>query len=132
MNEPGRIGWVDLTVPDAQGVRDFYKAVVGWTVSEVPMGDYSDFCVHPSESEPPVAGICHARGSNAAVPPQWLIYITVTNLDASLASCLENGGKILAEPRKLGGAARFAVIKDPTGAVAALYESGAEQPILLA
>lgn len=64
--------------------------------------------------------------------PQWLIDIIVANMDASLASCLENGGKIPAEPRTLGGAARFAVIEDPAGAVAALQESGAEQPILLA
>ena len=26
----GTIGWTDLTVPDADGLRDFYSAVVGW------------------------------------------------------------------------------------------------------
>jgi hypothetical protein len=25
----GRIGWIDLTVPDAEGIRDLYNAVVG-------------------------------------------------------------------------------------------------------
>jgi len=28
----GRIGWLDLTVPDAPEVRDFYRQVVGWSV----------------------------------------------------------------------------------------------------
>lgn len=23
-------GWLDLTVPDAEGVRDFYRKVAGW------------------------------------------------------------------------------------------------------
>ena len=25
----GRIGWIDLTVPDAEAIRDFYNAVIG-------------------------------------------------------------------------------------------------------
>lgn len=43
----GSISWVDLTVADAPGIRDFYAAVTGWTASEVPMGEYSDFCYQP-------------------------------------------------------------------------------------
>ena len=27
----GSIAWIDLTVPDATGIRDFYKDVVGWS-----------------------------------------------------------------------------------------------------
>jgi predicted enzyme related to lactoylglutathione lyase len=33
----GRIAWIDLTVPDAVGVRDFYRHVVGWGSAEVGM-----------------------------------------------------------------------------------------------
>jgi predicted enzyme related to lactoylglutathione lyase len=28
-NVPGQIGWIDLTVPDAPALRDFYQAVTG-------------------------------------------------------------------------------------------------------
>jgi len=53
---PGTIGWFDLTVPDAPKLRDFYRDVVGWSSSEVVMGDYADFCMHPgSWGAPPVA-----------------------------------------------------------------------------
>jgi len=31
----------------------------------------------PPESNDPVAGICHARGANANLPAQWLIYVAV-------------------------------------------------------
>jgi uncharacterized protein len=119
----GSIGWIDLTVPNASQVRDFYRAVAGWSTSDVKMGDYSDFCVHPTPEAPPVAGICHARGENANLPPQWLIYITVADLDASIAQCKAKGGKVLAGPRAMGGA-RFCVIQDPAGAVAGLYCAG--------
>jgi uncharacterized protein len=120
----GTIGWVDLTVPNASEVRDFYKAVVGWTTSDVAMGDYSDFCMHPSADAPPVAGVCHARGPNADLPSQWMIYLTVADLDASIAQVKERGGRVLAGPKNMGGQARYCVIQDPAGAVAALYCAG--------
>jgi predicted enzyme related to lactoylglutathione lyase len=112
---------MDLTVPDAAGVRDFYRAVVGWSTSDVDMGGYSDYCMHPVEGEPPVAGICHARGANAGLPACWLVYLTVTDLERSLRECVERGGSVVAEPRS-AGQSRFAVISDPAGAVAALFQ----------
>ena len=62
--DPGSISWTDLTVADAEAVRNFYQAVVGWTPEAQPMGEYSDFVM--SADGTPVAGICHARGENAA------------------------------------------------------------------
>jgi predicted enzyme related to lactoylglutathione lyase len=67
------------------------------------------------------AGICHARGANASLPPAWLIYITVDDLDHSMAECTRLGGSIVAAPRGYGGG-RYCVIKDPAGAVCALYQ----------
>lgn len=121
----GAIGWIDLTVPDATAARDFYKAVAGWTTSDVAMGGYNDYCMHPAEGQPPVAGICHARGANAGQPAQWIIYINVADLDVSVARCQELGGAVLADPKTIGGYGRMAVIRDPAGAVAALFEPAA-------
>jgi predicted enzyme related to lactoylglutathione lyase len=120
---PGQIGWVDLTVPDAAAVRDFYQAVTGWTTSPVDMGGYQDFCMHPPGEPQAVAGICHARGNNAAVPPVWLMYITVDDIDGSIRRCHELGGKLLRPPVGAGPTARFCVIQDPAGAICALYEA---------
>ncbi|HYP12779.1 MAG TPA: VOC family protein [Bryobacteraceae bacterium] len=119
----GKIKWADLTVPDAPGLSSFYGAVTGWTAQELSMGEYSDYCMLPPGDEAPVAGICHSRGSNAALPPVWLVYINVESLDASLAKVRELGGEVIGEPRG-GPEGRFCVIKDPAGAYAALYEPG--------
>jgi len=116
----GSIVWTDLTVPDTETVRDFYQSVVGWSVDPVAMGDYEDFCVESEDGES-VAGICHARGENANLPAQWLIYIRVLNLDNSIEQCEANGGQVLQPPRDMGES-RMAVIQDPAGAVAALFE----------
>jgi predicted enzyme related to lactoylglutathione lyase len=116
------MAWADLTVRDATKVRDFYSAVVGWEAVPVPMGGYSDFQMNLPGTDQPVAGICHARGANANLPSQWLVYITVADLDASLEACAKHGGMVIAEPRGMGSFGRFCVIKDPAGAVMALIE----------
>ena len=116
----GTIGWVDLTVPNATEIRDFYRAVVGWMTDDVDMGGYSDYNMQLPGTKQAVAGICHARGVNADLPAQWLIYLIVHDLDASVARCLELGGTVLAGPKGMGSRARYCVIKDPAGAVAAL------------
>lgn len=121
--EVGSIGWFDLTVENADEVRDFYRKVVGWTETPLDMGGYSDYCMNQPADGKSVAGICHARGGNTGVPPLWLMYIIVADLDASLKQCEENGGKILRGIREYASQGRFAVIQDPAGAVAALYET---------
>ena len=117
----GKIGWIDMSTENAGAVRDFYKAVVGLESEDVGMGDYSDYNMTLPASGEAVAGICHARGSNAELPPGWLIYLTVADVDASAAACIANGGRLVIEPRSLAGG-RFCVIEDPGGSVAALYQ----------
>lgn len=117
----GTIGWHDLTVKNAPKVRDFYAAVAGWSVSEVEMGGYQDYAMVAANGEV-VAGVCHAEGINAGLPAQWLMYIVVADIDQSVAAAKKRGGKVLIEPRPLMGG-RFAVVKDPAGAVTGLYQS---------
>ena len=119
--EIGSISWRDLTVPDASAGRSVYEQVVGWTSSGLDMGGYEDFNMLAPESGTCVAGICHARGTNADLPPQWLMYITVEDVDRSADRCRELGGEVVAPVRPVAGG-RMCVIRDPAGAVAALWE----------
>jgi predicted enzyme related to lactoylglutathione lyase len=118
----GSIAWHDLTVKDAPRVREFYERVVGWKSSGQSMGEYEDFNMMQPESGDTVAGVCHARGVNADVPPQWLMYVIVEDVDRSAAMCHELGGKVIVAPRQMGGG-RFCVVQDPAGAMCALYKS---------
>lgn len=122
--KPGTIAWRDLTVIDAEGIRDFYKNVVGWSSDPVSMGEYSDFNMLPSGGEEPAAGICHAKGANVDLPPVWLVYIVVEDLEKSLEACTEGGGEILLGPKGMGPGSAYAIIRDPAGAVSALYQVG--------
>ncbi len=128
--QPGAILWHDLTVPDAESVRDFYAGVVGWSPEAVAMDGYDDFNMNSAPGGDPAAGICHARGGNADLPPQWLAYVAVADLASSIARCRELGGSVVAGPK--GGSSgdgvgdgAFCVIRDPAGAVLALLQVAA-------
>lgn len=123
MTKIGTIGWTDLTVPDAGAVRDFYADVVGWTATGLSMGEYEDYCMIPPDSDAAAVGICHARGANANLPAQWLIYIYVEDLDRSMNAVNARGGKVIAGPRSAGEQGRYCIIQDPAGAHAALFEA---------
>ena len=118
----GTIAWMDLTVPDAERVRDFYAAVAGWQPEPVDMGEYNDYAMIAPEPGTPAAGVCHARGMNADLPAQWLAYVIVSDLDASLQRCRELGGSVISAIKGVEGHGRYAVIEDPAGAVIALMQ----------
>lgn len=118
----GAIAWFDLTVPNAVAVRDFYAAVVGWVPEPVDQGGYADANMVLPVGGTPVAGVCHALGENADLPPQWLAYLVVADLDASIRTCVDRGGSVVAGPKGESPGGRFCVIRDPAGAVAALID----------
>lgn len=119
----GSIGWVDLTVADAPRIRDFYAAVVGWKFEGLDMGGYEDFVMNEPASGKSASGVCHARGVNKDLPPVWLVYFVVADVEASAARCRELGGTIVRAPGKMGPMGRFCVVRDPSGAVCALHEA---------
>jgi len=119
----GTIVWQDLTVPNAESVRRFYESVIGWESRPEPMGGYEDYYMQVPETGDSITGICHARGVNADVPPVWLVYFAVADVRQSAARCRELGGEILVEPRAMGDSL-FCVLRDPAGAICALYGPG--------
>lgn len=117
----GTVGWFDLTVEDAESIRDFYKEVVGWSSSPLSMGDYDDFVMATPDGTP-VSGVCHARASNAGLPAQWLLYVNVDDIEASRSACERRGGRLVTPVKHMKGQGSYCVIADPAGAVMALFE----------
>lgn len=117
----GQILWHDLTVENAGKVSDFYQQVIGWEKEGLSMGNYDDFIIKNPGDNAVIAGICHAKGVNKDLPAQWLMYITVENLDESMETCKKLGGKVLGEKRKMGEE-YYCLIQDPAGAFVMLCE----------
>jgi predicted enzyme related to lactoylglutathione lyase len=122
--KPGHPVWFDLTVPDAQPLRDFYATVVEWRSEPVEMGGYSDFLMYAPDGTG-VAGVCHARGSNQDLPPVWMVYFLVEDLAGALERVRAGGGAILKAPGRAGSGS-YAVIRDPAGVACVLYQKDEE------
>lgn len=120
----GAISWVDLTIPDADNIRDFYKNVIGWKSMDVNMGAYNDYGMISPDDNVVRSGICHRQGVNQDFPTAWIPYVNVADLDASIDAVTKGGGEIVNGPRKMGEKARYCIIKDPAGAYMGLYDHG--------
>ena len=119
----GCIYWLDLTVPDASATRDFYREVVGWSAQDVEMRDggarYADYTMLAEDGKP-AAGICHARGVNAGLPPVWMIYLPVGDLAESVRRVEQEGGTVIKTMRGEDGKDVYAAIQDLAGVYFAL------------
>jgi predicted enzyme related to lactoylglutathione lyase len=120
----GSFEWADLTVDNTDDIRDFYSDVIGFSFSEVPMGDYNDYCMNSPTDEQTKVGICHARGQNSGIPPVWMIYFIVEDLNASIIAVEQGGGQIISDIKGNDKNGMYCFIKDPSGAACALFQKG--------
>lgn len=124
-NKIGTMAWLDLSVGNAENVKSFYEDVIGWKSENVSMGDYDDYAMLEPINGEAVSGICHAQGVNKDLPSAWLPYFLVANIEASIDAVNAKGGKLITEIKSMGSD-KYAVIKDPAGAVCAIYQKVAK------
>lgn len=120
MSKTSNFAWHDLTVEDAESVKDFYTEILGLRSEAVDMGDYNDYNMI-NENDEIVAGICHKRGVNSNIPSQWMNYFTVTNIEDKLNKVEKLGGKIIS-PLNPDSEYKMAIIQYNAGAFIALFE----------
>lgn len=111
-NKHGDFIWYELLASDPDGAAAFYGALVGWTFSSAsPTGmDYRQF----SHGDQMIGG-CMKLPDGAPMPPMWLGYIGVDDVDACVASIRTAGGQVHMEPQNIPDVGRFAFVADPQG-----------------
>ena len=88
-------------------------------------GEYEDYVMTTSEDPEFAVGICHTKGPNQDMPPQWLMYFNVPDVEQALQQCVKMGGTVI-KPSTDMGSFEMGVIKDPAGAVAGVIKAKAE------
>ena len=114
----GSFAWNELATTNIDACRSFYSTLLGWEASEMPMEGmtYTVF----SKGGKQVAGMMPIAPEWGEVPPHWLGYISVEDVDVSAGMVESLGGSILVPPTDIPTIGRFAVIKDPAGAVVSI------------
>ncbi|MBD5785026.1 VOC family protein [Cellulosimicrobium terreum] len=111
--------WVDTEQPDVDAALAFYGALLGWEFEDrLPPGADGRYVV-ASLGGQDVAAIASGEG-----PPAWNTYVAVDDVDASARGVPDLGGVVLDGPTTVGPPGRMAVVRDPQGAVARLWQPG--------
>ncbi|MFD7439571.1 VOC family protein [Streptomyces sp. NPDC059861] len=118
-NAPGALGWVELLTREPARARDFYTTVFGWTVNA------SEHYTQWGLAGQDFGGMMTMDDKFPhEVPPHWLPYFAVADVDAATATATGAGGAALMEPTSVPDGPRIAVLRDPQGAVFGVYRAG--------
>lgn len=126
--QKGRHVWYDLMSTDPEGARDFYGEVVGWTVT--PFEGAPEPYDMWTTADGPVGGVMQLPDDARAqgIPSHWLAYIATPDVDATAARASELGGGVIMGPQDIPTVGRFAVLRDPFGAVFCGFTPAGESP----
>lgn len=109
----GAFSWAELATTDVEGAKKFYTALLGWTTVQAPVEGMSYTLAKVGEER--VAGIMSNQCQGGEIKPQWRVYITVDDVDATAKKAEELGGKILMPPTDIPNVGRFSALMDPQG-----------------
>lgn len=117
----GSLCWADLNTTDEKRGADFYTKLFGWQIAADPK-DPSGY-MHIKNGEQFIGGVPPSSFLPPGVPPHWLAYFQVDDVDASADKAAAMGARVYLAPKTIEGAGRFAVLADPQGAVFAIFKS---------
>jgi uncharacterized protein len=113
--QPGAFSWCELMTTDTTAATKFYSQLFGWGIVERPMSGMMYHVLNVGERS--VGGLMAMPPDAPAMPPQWGVYVTVEDVDASAQLATDLGGQVKIPPMDIPDVGRFALIQDPQGAV---------------
>ena len=120
--EPGAPCWSELATSDVEAAKTFYSGLFGWNLktgsADSPM-PYTE--IHAGDG-PPFGGMYPMPPQMQGVPPHWMPYFAVDDTDAFVTKATSNGASTIVPPTDIPDVGRFAVIRDPQGAVFAVIK----------
>jgi predicted enzyme related to lactoylglutathione lyase len=118
MAEHGTFYWNELMTRDAERAKNFYTKTLGWSFSDMPMGEGLGTYHVAMLGSKPVAGIMTMPPGPMfeGLPEHWFAYIAVDDLDARLGLLKAEGGHVIREPFIVPTVGRIAIVADNGGA----------------
>lgn len=121
----GTFVWMELSTNHQAGAKQFYSSLFGWEARDIPMGPDAVYTTFQRNGRDVCAAYTMKEEDRAVgVPPNWLLYIAVDNADDAVSRALELGGQPLSPAIEVPNVGRIAVIRDPVGAIFAIFQAG--------
>lgn len=123
MPKTGEICWTELMTPDTKKAKQFYNAMFGWETDDHDMG-HTVYSIFKQNGKNLNGGMLPTpKGQEKNIPPHWISYIYVENLDEMVKKAQNLGASVKVPVTAAGDMGRFAIIADPTGAAIGLWQS---------
>ncbi|MBV8969185.1 MAG: VOC family protein [Verrucomicrobia bacterium] len=116
----GQFSWNELATTDPAAAKEFYSALFGWQTQDLPMPQFTYTVVTAKGEESGQGGIMPIPPNAQGMPPAWIGYVTVDDVDASAKQAEKLGGKVMLQPTDIPNVGRFSVLLDPQGAAIAI------------
>lgn len=118
VNTVGAMCWNELATRNPETAMAFYSGLFGWVFSKTEGMDYWSFTNNGRMN----GGVVKMTAEWGEMPPHWMTYFTVADLDTAMTEAIILGGRVLNGPIESQGVGRFAVIHDPAGAVCTIIQ----------
>jgi predicted enzyme related to lactoylglutathione lyase len=120
----GRFVWYELVATDKEAAKKFYAALLGWQWQDEDMGDLGVYpMAHTGETFH-----CGIISSQEGMPPRWVAYVSVPDVDEACALAEELGGAVMVPGTDIPNVGRFAALQDPGGAVIMPFQGNSASP----
>ena len=116
--EPGAIMWNELVTTDQKDATDFYTGLLG--LGSGSMEGPMEYTLLKASGDD-VAGVMQITEDMGPVPPNWMVYFGVANVDDTTSQAESLGAIVLVPGTDIPGIGRFATIQDPQGAVFGIF-----------
>ncbi|MBS0350540.1 MAG: VOC family protein [Proteobacteria bacterium] len=122
MPKHGDFCWNELMTPDANKAKQFYKSLFGWDFQSRDVNNHTYNMIRVEDREI-YGGLMQTPADKVKqIPPRWLTYVNVDNVDDAVDKAQKLGAKITYPPTQIEDSGRFAIIQDPTGADIGLWQ----------
>ena len=112
----GAFSWCELVTTDPDAATEFYAELFGWSVEKMPMTHMEMTYAVLKSGEEGIGGIMPTPPTAEGMPPQWGVYITVDDVDATAKRAEELGAKMIMPLTDIPDVGRMCVLQDPQGA----------------
>jgi predicted enzyme related to lactoylglutathione lyase len=120
------VGWTEFHTTDPERCKAFFAELLGWGYQDIQGSTRDGSCIIWSADNRVVGFLFGMTGKEQqGVPPHWMPYICVDDVDMACAEVDRLGGIVATSPFTIPGLGRAAIINDPVGATVALMESAA-------